>query len=174
MRGRVGKPCGGGRLLYDGGVSKDISSPPHQPEPFFQAARVLEIATAGIGFTDVTKQIAAMLNAIGAKDGLLTVFISHTSASLTIQENTDPAVQADLLSALERLAPRDAPYRHSSEGWDDMPAHIKAMLTSVSLSIPVVAGRAALGAWQAIYVVEHRAMPHRRKLTLHFAGARQP
>ncbi|MEF2072218.1 secondary thiamine-phosphate synthase enzyme YjbQ [Consotaella aegiceratis] len=122
---------------------------------------------------DVTRPVADELAAIGAGDGLLTVFIRHTSASLTIQENADPDVRADLVDALDRLAPEDAPYRHTIEGPDDMPAHIKTVLTGVNLSIPVIGGRMALGTWQGIYVVEHRARSHERELVLHFLGERR-
>jgi len=130
----------------------------------------LEIGTRGPGFTDITGDISHWMSGVGASQGLLTAFIAHTSASLIIQENADPTVQADLLSALEKLAPRDAPYRHATEGPDDMPAHIKAMLNSVSLSIPVVGGSLALGTWQGVYVLEHRDNPHRRRVDLQFIG----
>lgn len=130
----------------------------------------LDVATTGPGFTDITAAIDGWLADIAATDGLITVFVAHTSASLTIQENADPTVRADLLDALQRLAPTGLRYRHSAEGPDDMPAHIKTMLTSVSLSIPVIDGRQALGTWQAVYVIEHRASPHRRRITLHYLG----
>lgn len=130
----------------------------------------LDIRTNGPGFTDITGDISQWLSDIGASQGLLTAFIAHTSASLIIQENADPDVQGDLLSALETLAPRDAPYRHTTEGPDDMPAHIKAMLNSVSLSIPVVGGTMALGTWQSVYVLEHRDNPHGRRVELQFIG----
>ena len=135
-----------------------------------QAHHVLGIETEGPGFTDVTARIAAWLSSIGARDGLITVFIRHTSASLTIQENADPDVLRDLTTVLDGLAPRTARYRHSMEGPDDMPAHVKAMLTSTSLGVPVVNGAAQLGAWQAIYLIEHRDHPRRRELLLHFVG----
>ncbi len=135
-----------------------------------QAHHLLGIETEGPGFTDVTARIAAWLASIGARDGLITVFTRHTSASLTIQENADPDVLRDLATVLDRLAPRTARYRHSLEGPDDMPAHIKAMLTSASLGVPVVNGMAQLGAWQAIYLIEHRDRPRRRELLLHFVG----
>ncbi|HDO52270.1 MAG TPA: YjbQ family protein, partial [Rhizobiales bacterium] len=96
---------------------------------------------------------------------------AHTSASLTIQENADPDVLRDLAGALDRLAPRGHPYRHSTEGSDDMPAHIKSMVTSTSLSIPVQQGSLALGAWQGLYLVEHRDAPHKRRIVLTFTGA---
>jgi secondary thiamine-phosphate synthase enzyme len=140
---------------------------------FGQANRSLTVRTRGQGFTDITAGVSDWLASIGAGDGLLTLFIAHTSASLTIQENADPDVRHDLKAALERLAPESGSYRHSIEGPDDMPAHIKSMLTSVSLSIPVIEGRTALGTWQGIYVIEHRAQPHDRKLELHFIGVRQ-
>lgn len=141
--------------------------------PFAQANRSLLIRTAGPGFTEITKQVSGWIEEIEARDGLLTLFIAHTSASLTIQENADPDVRHDLRKALDGLAPEGAGYRHESEGADDMPAHIKSMLTSVSLSIPVIEGRTALGTWQGIYVIEHRARPHGRKVELHFIGTRQ-
>jgi secondary thiamine-phosphate synthase enzyme len=130
----------------------------------------LALDTPGPGFTDITGRLTGWLGDIAADEGLLTVFIRHTSASLTIQENADPAVQADIVDALSRLAPADAGYRHNTEGPDDMPAHIKAALTSTSLAIPVNGGRMTLGTWQGVYVVEHRARPHRRMLALHFLG----
>lgn len=136
-----------------------------------QANHSIYIETSGPGFTDVTRDILAWLESAGAGDGLLTVFISHTSASLTIQENADPDVLRDLSDALERVAPYDHSYRHSTEGPDDMPAHIKSMMTSTSLGIPVEGGRAMLGTWQGIYLVEHRARPYRRRLALHYIGS---
>lgn len=107
----------------------------------------------------------------GAREGAVTVFIRHTSASLTIQENADPTVLDDLLTALNRAAPENAGWRHDTEGPDDMPAHIKAMLTDTSLHVPVLRGALALGRWQAIYLIEHRARPHRREIVLQFIGA---
>jgi secondary thiamine-phosphate synthase enzyme len=143
------------------------------PGAFAQAHRSLIIRTRGQGFVDITAKVSDWIDEIRAIDGLLTLFIAHTSASLTIQENADPDVRLDLSAALDRLAPVASSYRHSQEGPDDMPAHIKAMLTSVSLSIPVLEGRSALGTWQGIYVIEHRAQPHDRKVELHFIGTRQ-
>ena len=105
-----------------------------------------------------------------AREGAVTLFIRHTSASLTIQENADPTVLVDLTTALNRLAPENAGWRHDTEGPDDMPAHIKTMLTATSLQVPVLAGELALGIWQAIYLVEHRRAPHRREVVLQFAG----
>ena len=101
----------------------------------------------------------------------MTLFIRHTSASLTIQENADPTVLVDLTTALDRLAPEDAGWRHDTEGPDDMPAHIKTMLTGASLHIPVLGSELALGTWQAVYLIEHRRRPHRREIVLQFAGA---
>ena len=102
---------------------------------------------------------------------MLTLFIRHTSASLTIQENADPSVLKDLTTALDRLAPENAGWTHDTEGPDDMPAHVKTMLTSASLQIPVLDGALALGTWQAIYLIEHRARPHRREIVLQFMAA---
>jgi secondary thiamine-phosphate synthase enzyme len=133
----------------------------------------LLIRTPGPGFSDITSRISDWLREIGAQEGLLTVFIAHTSASLTIQENADPDVRRDLVDCLNRMAPESHHYRHNSEGPDDMPAHIKAMLTSVSLSIPVVEGRTALGTWQGVYVIEHRSRQHERRVELHFIGMSQ-
>lgn len=135
-----------------------------------QAFDTLAVQTRGPGLSDQTAAVRGWLAQIGAGDGLLTVFIRHTSASLLIQENADPDVRTDLLDALERLAPRDRPYVHDIEGPDDMPAHIKAALTATSLSIPIKAGKMLLGTWQGIYVVEHRDRPHRREVVLHYLG----
>lgn len=130
------------------------------------------LQTARPGFHDVSGELARWLGEQGAGDGLLNVFIAHTSASLTIQENADPAVLKDLWDALDRAAPRDHPYRHASEGPDDMPSHIRSMITSVSLSIPVRGGQMALGTWQGVYLIEHRDAPHRRRIELDFTGSR--
>jgi secondary thiamine-phosphate synthase enzyme len=119
-----------------------------------------------------TDRVRSWLSDIQALDGLLTLFIRHTSASLLIQENADHDVRIDLVQSLERLAPRDLPYAHAIEGPDDMPAHIKAALTPTSLSIPVRAGHMLLGSWQGIYVAEHRDHPHRREVVLHYMGTR--
>lgn len=141
-----------------------------KPPPLAQLQRELQVATTGRGFYDITRQIDDWIEDIGAGDGLMTVFLRHTSASLTIQENADPAVRADLQDALEKLAPTGNAYRHSQEGPDDMPAHIRTMLTSVSLSIPVIARRSALGTWQGVFLIEHRLAPHMRRVTLHYMG----
>ena len=126
--------------------------------------------TPGPCFQDLSAEIASWLRSIGAADGCITLFIRHTSASLTIQENADPDVLRDLAQSLAILAPEDRPYRHSTEGPDDMPAHIKTMLTSVSLTIPVSDGAMLLGTWQAIYLIEHRAHPHSREIIAHYVG----
>ena len=135
------------------------------------ATATLAVETPGQGFTDITAEVAAFLAAANADDGILFMFMRHTSASLVIQENADPDVRHDLRTALERLAPGDAGWRHDTEGADDMPAHIKTMLTGVSLHIPVAGGALALGTWQGIYVAEHRARPHRRDVVLQFVGS---
>jgi secondary thiamine-phosphate synthase enzyme len=130
----------------------------------------LQIDTRGCGFSDITGPMADWLTAIGAREGLVTLFIRHTSASLTIQENADPDVLRDLGEWLHKAAPRAAPYHHAIEGQDDMPAHIKSMLTATTLAIPVAGGRAVLGTWQAVYLVEHRDAPHRREIVMHYVG----
>jgi len=144
---------------------------PSQPETSMaQAFQTLEVATRGPGLTNVTAEVRAWLSKIGADDGLLTAFIRHTSASLVIQENADPDVHIDLLEALAHMAPRDRHYVHDTEGPDDMPAHIKSMVTETSLSIPVHSGQMVLGTWQGLYVIEHRDRPHRREVVLHYLG----
>jgi secondary thiamine-phosphate synthase enzyme len=137
---------------------------------FVQASHTLVVPTRGKGFVDITEALRRWLKSFAAEDGLLTAFICHTSASLTVQENADPKVRVDLLAALEALAPADRAYAHAEEGPDDMPSHIKAMLTSVSLSIPVKEGRLMLGPWQGVYVIEHRTEPHERTVALNFIG----
>jgi secondary thiamine-phosphate synthase enzyme len=132
---------------------------------------LLTVQTAGAGFVDLTSEITKFVREVRAREGAVTLFIRHTSASLTIQENADPTVLADLMTALGRLAPENAGWRHDTEGPDDMPAHIKTMLTATSLHIPVFAGELALGTWQAIYLIEHRTRRHRREIVLQFTGA---
>ena len=132
---------------------------------------LLTVQTPGAGFVDLTAEIAKFVSDARAREGAVTLFIRHTSASLTIQENADPSVLDDLMTALQRLAPEDAGWRHDTEGPDDMPAHVKTMLTASSLQIPVRNGELALGTWQAIYLIEHRARPHRREIVLQFIGA---
>ena len=134
------------------------------------ATATLTVPTRGEGFIDITHEVARFLAQAGGATGTVTLFIRHTSASLTIQENADPDALADSLTSLRRLAPADGGWRHTVEGPDDMPAHIKTMLTSVSLQIPVINGALALGTWQAIYLVEHRARPHSREVVMQFMG----
>src|SRR3954470_16038135 len=131
----------------------------------------LQVSTRGKGLYEITGQISAWLETTGTKAGLLTVFVQHTSASLTIQENADPDVVQDLNTFFNRLVPEDSRlYRHTVEGPDDMPAHIRAALTLTQLSIPIDQGRMTLGTWQGIYLFEHRASPHRRFVLLHLLG----
>lgn len=132
---------------------------------------LLTVQTSGRGFTDLTGEVAKFVAEAHARDGALTLFIRHTSASLTIQENADPSVLVDLTTALSRLAPENAGWTHDTEGPDDMPAHVKTMLTQTSLHVPVLNGKLALGTWQAIYLAEHRERPHRREIVLQFIGA---
>ena len=131
---------------------------------------LLTVQTSGAGFIDLTAEVAKFVADARGREGAVTLFIRHTSASLTIQENADPTVLVDLTTALNRLAPENAGWRHDTEGPDDMPAHIKTMLTATSLHVPVLRSTLALGTWQAIYLVEHRARPHRREIVLQFAG----
>ena len=145
----------------------DISS----AAPQLIANGKLRVETRGTGFIDITRDVAEFAAKIEAGDGVLLIYLRHTSASLTIQENADPDVLTDLLSALDRLAPESAPWVHDVEGPDDMPAHVKAMLTGVSLHVPVLAGKLALGTWQGIYLIEHRRKPHEREIVLQFIGA---
>jgi secondary thiamine-phosphate synthase enzyme len=121
-------------------------------------------------FTDITDEVQNFVAGTGVKSGLLTLFIQHTSASLLIQENADPDVLKDLDDAFARLAPRNANYRHRTEGPDDMPSHIRAALTQTSLSIPITNGAPVLGTWQAIYLFEHRDAPHHRTVVMHVIG----
>jgi secondary thiamine-phosphate synthase enzyme len=134
--------------------------------------KILRLAktTRGPGFTDLTDEVRHFVEGAGIDTGLLTLFIPHTSASLLIQENADPDVLRDLVDAFDRLAPRDAAYRHTTEGPDDMPAHIRSALSQSSLSIPVADGAPVLGTWQAIYLFEHRDEAHRRSVVLHLIG----
>jgi secondary thiamine-phosphate synthase enzyme len=138
--------------------------------PQLVASAELSVDTPGEGFTEITREVAAFIAEAKAQDGALFLYLRHTSASLVIQENADPDVQRDLVTALRRIAPDDAGWIHTVEGPDDMPAHVKAMLTGVSLHIPVMGGRMALGTWQGIYLVEHRSRPHRRTVLLQFMG----
>jgi secondary thiamine-phosphate synthase enzyme len=135
-----------------------------------QASHTLRVVTGGKGFTEITDDLRRWLGGIAAEEGLLTVFVCHTSASLIIQENADPNVRRDLITALEGLAPEGGHYAHAEEGPDDMPSHIKSMLTEVSLSIPVRGGRMVLGTWQGVFLIEHRIAPHERNIALSFLG----
>ncbi|WP_028311627.1 secondary thiamine-phosphate synthase enzyme YjbQ [Derxia gummosa] len=131
----------------------------------------LDIRTRGRGLTEITDAIRPWLRGTGARDGLLTVFIRHTSASLLIQENADPDVQTDLEAFLDRLVPDGDPlFIHRSEGPDDMPAHVRCALTATQLSVPLIGGALVLGTWQGVYVFEHRHAPHRRQVVLHLMG----
>ncbi len=141
--------------------------------PQLIATATLRLDTPGAGFTDITSHAANFIAQVGAGEGVLLLFLRHTSASLTIQENADPDVQADLISALDRLAPEDAPWIHDAEGRDDMPAHVKTMLNGVSLHVPVNGAALALGTWQGIYLVEHRRRPHSREIVVQFMGSRK-
>ena len=135
------------------------------------ASAVLAVETSGQDFVEITGEAARFLEEIKAEDGALLLFLRHTSASLVIQENADPDVRRDLVTALERVAPADAGWIHQVEGPDDMPAHIKSMLNGISLQIPVAGGAMGLGTWQGIYLAEHRERPHRREVTLQFLGS---
>jgi len=141
--------------------------------PQLIATATLRVETPGVGFTDITENAASFLKQISAADGALLVYLRHTSASLTIQENADSDVQTDLSTALDRLAPEGASWIHDTEGPDDMPAHVKAMLNGVSLHIPVMGAKLALGTWQGIYLVEHRRRPHSREVVFQFVGSRK-
>jgi secondary thiamine-phosphate synthase enzyme len=141
--------------------------------PEIIATATLLVDSSGRSFTEVTDEATRFLAESGAKDGALFMFMRHTSASLVVQENADPDVRSDLASALDRLAPADIRWVHDVEGPDDMPAHVKTMLTGVSLHVPVIAGTLALGTWQGIYIAEHRARPHRREVVLQFIGSRR-
>jgi len=135
-----------------------------------QSSTVLAFATSGRGFTEITREVADWLAGSGIDEGLVTLLCRHTSASLLIQENAAPAVRSDLARWLERLAPESGAYDHDDEGPDDMPAHLRATLTGVTLSIPVQRGRMLLGTWQGIYLAEHRRASHRREIALHVIG----
>ncbi|WP_026605806.1 secondary thiamine-phosphate synthase enzyme YjbQ [Methylocapsa acidiphila] len=137
----------------------------------WQALHHLFVATAGKGLYEITRDTADFVRGRNISTGLLTIFCRHTSASLLIQENADPDVRADLQTFFEALAPEDrGRYVHATEGPDDMPAHIRAALTQAQLAIPVESGRLVLGAWQGVYLFEHRREPHRREIVLHLFG----
>jgi secondary thiamine-phosphate synthase enzyme len=140
--------------------------------PEIVVTATLSVAAAAQGFTEITEDARRFIAAAGARDGVLLLFARHTSASLLIQENADPDVRSDLATALDRLAPEGAHWVHDVEGPDDMPAHVKTMLTGVSLHVPVADGALRLGHWQGIYLAEHRSDPHRREVVLQFIGSR--
>ena len=135
-----------------------------------QAAGELVVNTRGAGMTEITREVAGWVAAQGVETGLLTVFCRHTSASLLINENAAPAVRRDLEAWIARVAPESDAYEHDDEGPDDMPAHLRTALTGVSLSIPVANGAPVLGTWQGVFLFEHRARPHRRRVALHLIG----
>ena len=136
-----------------------------------QATHTLAVRTGGAGLYDVTRALRSWVGEQRVETGLLTAFIRHTSASLVVQENADPDVLHDLDAFLRRIVPEDDRlYRHTTEGSDDMPAHIRAALTATQIAIPIVGGALALGTWQAVYVFEHRAAGHARELVLHLVG----
>jgi secondary thiamine-phosphate synthase enzyme len=157
----------------------DGSTPPHQLSELAAASvetvvtATLIVKTSGPGFTEITDAAARFIAVAGAEDGALLLYLRHTSASLVIQENADPDVQTDLASALDRLVPSDQRWLHASEGPDDMPSHVKAMLTGISAHVPVAAGALMLGHWQGIYVAEHRTPRRRREVVLQFIGSRR-
>jgi len=134
-----------------------------------QATTILTVETRA-GLTDITDRIAPWVDGIAMREGLLTVFIRHTSASLLIQENAAPAARRDLEAYFAGIAPESDAYAHDDEGPDDMPAHLRAALTQTHLAVPLIAGRLALGTWQGIYLFEHRRRPHRREIALHVMG----
>ncbi len=136
-----------------------------------QAAHEFSLATRGRGLYEFTGEVSAWLAQNGFRNGLLTLHLRHTSASLLIQENADPDVRRDLEAFFRRLVPDGDPlFVHTAEGDDDMPAHVRTALTAVNLSLPVREGRLALGTWQGLYVWEHRRSPHRRQIAAHFIG----
>ncbi|MEH2472790.1 secondary thiamine-phosphate synthase enzyme [Nitrobacteraceae bacterium AZCC 2161] len=150
--------------------SISLTSPSHVSASSVVSS-MLTVQTSGAGFIDLTREVAKFIAEAGALEGVLTLFIRHTSASLTIQENADPSVLVDLMAILDRLAPQDFGWTHDIEGPDDMPAHVRTMLTASSLQVPVLSGQLTLGTWQAIYLIEHRSCPHRREVVLQFLGA---
>jgi secondary thiamine-phosphate synthase enzyme len=141
--------------------------------PQLIASATLRIDTRGTGCIDITDNAVNFIEDIRAGEGALLIYLRHTSASLTIQENADPDVQVDLITALDRLAPENVDWIHDAEGPDDMPAHVKAMLNGGSLHVPLTGGKLALGTWQAIYLIEHRRNPHSREVMFQFIGSRK-
>jgi secondary thiamine-phosphate synthase enzyme len=158
---------------------RDAAVTPHELSELTSAAAAtvttatLIVKTDGPGFTEITDDAARFIAAAGARDGALLIYLRHTSASLVIQENADPDVRADLVTALERLVPPGQRWRHDAEGPDDMPSHVKTMLTGVSLHVPVTGGALMLGHWQGIYLAEHRTPRRRREIVLQFIGTRR-
>jgi secondary thiamine-phosphate synthase enzyme len=141
------------------------------PSIMKQANHTLHVSTRGKSLTDITRPVLDWTAGQGIGAGLLTLWCRHTSASLTVQENASPAVRADIANFFEELVPEDpARYAHDDEGPDDMPAHLRAMLTGTTMGIPVVDGRPVLGTWQGLYLFEHRRAPHRREVVLHLLG----
>lgn len=135
-----------------------------------QSTAIIEIRTPGPGLHEVTDRVTAWVADQRMREGLLTIFIRHTSASLLVQENAAPAARRDLQRYFARIAPESADYEHDDEGSDDMPAHLRAALTQTHLSVPLIDGRLALGTWQGVYLFEHRRRPHDRTLALHLIG----
>ena len=136
-----------------------------------QSTTTIEIASRGRGLVEITDAVSGWVRSCGVGDGLLTLFVRHTSASLLVQENADPGVRADLERFFARLVPDGDPlFEHTAEGPDDMPAHVRAALTQTQLSIPVLGGRPALGTWQGVYLYEHRRAAQRRQVVLHLIG----
>jgi secondary thiamine-phosphate synthase enzyme len=136
-----------------------------------QSLHEIDLSTRGRGFYDFTDQVEALVRKAAIQTGLASLHVRHTSASLIIQENADPEVRRDFERFFARLVPDGDPlFRHTSEGDDDMPAHVRAALTSVNLGIPIAAGRLGLGTWQGVYLWEHRTHPHRRRITVHILG----
>lgn len=135
-----------------------------------QAFHCLRVETRGKGLTMITRTVRDWVQETGIQDGLLTLWCRHTSASLTVQENADPTVRRDIADFFEDLVPESRHYVHDDEGADDMPAHLRTMLTDIQLTIPVLHGAPALGTWQGIYLFEHRRVPHQREVVLHLLG----
>ena len=133
--------------------------------------RTIEVKTKGRGFVDVTREVRDVVRKSGVDAGLCNVFLQHTSASLVIQENADPAVLRDMEKWIERVAPESDVYEHDAEGPDDMPSHLRAAITKTSETLPIESGDLALGTWQALYVWEHRRAPHTRRLVVTIVGA---
>ena len=154
---------GEGRSYWIAGNLSDHPMKHHQED--------LTVTTRGRGFTNLTSRVASVVEASGVKTGICVVFVQHTSASLVIQENADPAVRRDMETWIARVAPEDArAYEHDAEGEDDMPAHLRAAMTNISETIPITNGRLALGTWQALYLWEHRKSPHTRTIVVHVQG----